>query len=84
MYLPLNVCSGRHSRQDSSGSGDSGVYSTGGSSGPRQPNSSQSSAGPEAPWQSTLDSEQVKMRDMVPSLKTQPLIPDEGIVDMCV
>ncbi|XP_041807278.1 interleukin-10 receptor subunit beta [Chelmon rostratus] len=76
--------SGRHSRQDSSGSGDSGVYSTGGSSGPRQPNSSQSSAGPEAPWQSTLDSEQVKMRDMVPSLKTQPLIPDEGIVDMCV
>ncbi|XP_076603524.1 interferon alpha/beta receptor 1b-like isoform X2 [Chaetodon auriga] len=76
--------SGRHSRQDSSGSGDSGVYSTGSSSGPRQTNSGQSSAGAESSWQSPLDLVQVKMQDMVPGLKTQPLIPDEGIVDMCV
>ncbi|XP_073329319.1 LOW QUALITY PROTEIN: interleukin-10 receptor subunit beta [Pagrus major] len=77
--------SGRHIRQDSSGSGDSGVYSTGGSSGLRQPRSAQSSSGlVETSWQGPFDSEQVKMKDMAPGLKSQPLITDEGIVDMCV
>ncbi|XP_051259879.1 interleukin-10 receptor subunit beta [Dicentrarchus labrax] len=82
--------SGRHSRQGSSGSGDSGVYSTGGSSGLRQPNSNQSGVSgqsmlsAETSWQGPFDSEQVKMRDMTPGLKRQPLITDEGIVDMCV
>uniref|UniRef100_A0A671XSP6 Interleukin 10 receptor, beta n=1 Tax=Sparus aurata TaxID=8175 RepID=A0A671XSP6_SPAAU len=75
--------SGRHSRQDSSGSGDSGVYSTGGSSGLRQPSSTQSSSGAvENSWQGDL--EQVKMKDMAPGLKSPLLITDEGIVDMCV
>ncbi|XP_035532528.1 interferon alpha/beta receptor 1b-like [Morone saxatilis] len=82
--------SGRHSRHGSSGSGDSGVYSTGGSSGLRQPNSNQSGQsnqsmlGAETSWQGPFDSEQVKMRNMTPGLKNQPLITDEGIVDMCV
>ncbi|XP_044073812.1 interleukin-10 receptor subunit beta [Siniperca chuatsi] len=78
------VSSGRHSRQDSSGSGDSGVYSTGGSSSLRQPNSNQSSTGAEDSWQGPFDMEQVKMRDMAPGLKSQLLTADEGIVDMCV
>ncbi|XP_042350103.1 interleukin-10 receptor subunit beta [Plectropomus leopardus] len=76
--------SGRHSRQDSSGSGDSGVYSTGGSSSLRQPSSSQSSVQTEDSGQGPFDSEQVKMQDMAPRLKTHLLIADEGIVDLCV
>lgn len=76
--------SGRHSRQDSSGSGDSGVYSTGGSSSLRQSNSNQSSAGAEDCEQGHFDLQQLKMQDMAPRLKTQLLITDEGIVDMCV
>ncbi|KAK5861499.1 hypothetical protein PBY51_022891 [Eleginops maclovinus] len=68
--------SGKHSRS-SSGSGDSGVYSTGGSSNLRQQHSGQDSQGP-------LDSQQVKMHDMALGLKTHLLIADEGIVDMCV
>ncbi|KAJ4933722.1 hypothetical protein JOQ06_030546 [Pogonophryne albipinna] len=69
--------SGKHSRS-SSGSGDSGMYSTGGgSSNLRQQHSGQDSQGP-------LDSEQVKMQDMAPGLKTHLLAADEGIVDMCV
>ncbi|XP_029315432.1 interferon alpha/beta receptor 1b-like [Cottoperca gobio] len=70
--------SGRHSRQDSSGSGDSGVYSTGGSANLQQPNTGQDSG------KSPVDLEQVKMQDMAPGLKTQLLFADEGIVDMCV
>lgn len=84
MYPLLYVSSGRHSRQDSSGSGDSGVYSTGGSSSLRQSNSNQSSAGAEDCEQGHFDLQQLKMQDMAPRLKTQLLITDEGIVDMCV
>lgn len=76
--------SGGHSRQNSSGSRDSGVYSTGGSSGLRQPNSNHSSTGVEVSWQGRFDLEQVKMRDMAPGLKSQLLITDEGTVDMCI
>lgn len=82
MFLPLNVPSGQHSRHDSSGSGDSGVYSTGGSSGLRQPNSDQTSAGTKASWWGPCDSEQVKMQDMAAGLRS--VITDEGIVDMSV
>uniref|UniRef100_UPI003AAACD56 interleukin-10 receptor subunit beta n=1 Tax=Centroberyx gerrardi TaxID=166262 RepID=UPI003AAACD56 len=76
--------SGRHSRQDSGGSGDSGVYSTEGGSGLRQPGSAQSSGGMGDSWQGRVDLEQVKMRDMAPEVKGQRLIADEGVVDMCV
>ncbi|XP_069544453.1 interleukin-10 receptor subunit beta [Brachyistius frenatus] len=74
--------SGRHSRQNSSSSGDSGVYSAGGSSNSRQPDSRQSLAdGPKGP----SDPEQVKLREMDPRLKTRPPIVDEGVVvDVCV
>ncbi|XP_038575682.1 interferon alpha/beta receptor 1b-like isoform X1 [Micropterus salmoides] len=70
--------SSRHSRQDSSSSRDSGVYSTGGSSSLQQPSSNQSSG------QAPFDMEQVKMQDMASGLKSQLLTADEGIVDMCV
>uniref|UniRef100_A0A8D3B301 Interferon alpha/beta receptor 1a-like n=1 Tax=Scophthalmus maximus TaxID=52904 RepID=A0A8D3B301_SCOMX len=76
--------SGRHSRQDSSSSGDSGVYSAGGSSNLRQPSSSQPSTGAEGFCKGPFYLEQVKMQEMTPGPKTQPLIADEGIVDMCV
>ncbi|XP_075937159.1 interferon alpha/beta receptor 1b-like isoform X2 [Anarhichas minor] len=76
--------SGRHSRQDSGGSGDSGVYSTGGSSSLMQPNSSHSSTRARVSGQGPFDLEQVKMKDMAPGLKAQLVNTDEGIVDMCV
>ncbi|XP_026151762.1 interferon alpha/beta receptor 1b-like [Mastacembelus armatus] len=76
--------SGRHSRQNSSSSGDSGIYSTGGRSHLQQPNSSQSSMGPKDIWQISFDLEKVKMQEMASGLKNQLLITDEGIVDMCV
>nr|UYQ90453.1 cytokine receptor family B5 [Larimichthys crocea] len=76
--------SGRHSRQDSSCSGDSGVYSAGGSSGLQQPNSAQSSTGIEASWRDPFDMDHVKMKDMAPGLKSQLLMADESIVDVCV
>ncbi|XP_071402960.1 interleukin-10 receptor subunit beta [Centroberyx affinis] len=77
--------SGRHSRQDSGGSGDSGVYSTEGGSGLRQPGSAQSSGGLEDSWQGRADPERVKMRDMAPvEVKGQRPVADEGVVDMCV
>lgn len=84
---PLNMeadSSGRHSRQDSRGSRDSGVYSTEGSSGPRRLHSNQSSTGGESSWQGSFDPEQVKMQDMAPGLKSPPAMADEGIVDVCV
>lgn len=84
MLLPLDISSGRHTRQDSSSSGDSGVYSSGGSSNLRQPNSSQFSTGAEDVWKGPFDLEQVKMQEMTPRLKSQLLITDEGVVDMCV
>ncbi|XP_008277651.1 interleukin-10 receptor subunit beta-like [Stegastes partitus] len=76
--------SGRHSRQDSSSSGDSGVYSTGGSSNLRQSNTTKSSAGAQDSCQGLCDSEQMKMQEMAPGLNSPPLIADEGVVDMCV
>ncbi|XP_053184903.1 interleukin-10 receptor subunit beta [Scomber japonicus] len=76
--------SGRHSRQGSSGSGDSGVYSTEGGSGQRHPNSAQSSSGAEDSWQGPIKPNQVKMLDMAPDLKSQRPIGDELIVDVCV
>lgn len=83
-FFLLNVSSGRHSRQDSSCSGDSGVYSAGGSSGLQQPNSAQSSTGIEASWRDPFDMDHVKMKDMAPGLKSQLLMADESIVDVCV
>nr|XP_046260155.1 interleukin-10 receptor subunit beta [Scatophagus argus] len=77
--------SGRHSRQDSSSSRDSGVYSTGGSSGLQQPSSGLTSAGPETssiPGQGCLGVEQMKMQDLAPGLKSRPAVADEGVVDM--
>ncbi|XP_040004470.1 interleukin-10 receptor subunit beta [Xiphias gladius] len=76
--------SGRHSRQDSSSSGDSGVYSTGGSSNLREPNSSQSFTWAELFWKGPFDPEHVKMQEITPGLKSQALIGDDGIVNMCV
>ncbi|XP_022609662.1 interferon alpha/beta receptor 1b-like [Seriola dumerili] len=76
--------SGRHNRQDSSSSGDSGVYSTGGSANLRQPNSSQTSTGTGDLWQGPFDLEQVKMQEMTPGLKTRLLTADKCIKDMCV
>lgn len=79
-----DVHSGRHSRQGSSGSGDSGVYSTEGGSGQRHPNSAQSSSGAEDSWQGPIKPNQVKMLDMAPDLKSQRPMGDELIVDVCV
>lgn len=85
----LCVCSVRHSRQDSSSSGDSGVYSSGGGS-------SSSSAlkhlsavrhnhmGSDDSFKGLLDPERVNLREMTAHLKSQPEVADEGIVDVCV
>ncbi|XP_076011294.1 interferon alpha/beta receptor 1b-like isoform X2 [Genypterus blacodes] len=70
--------SGRHSRQDSGGSRDSGVYSTEGSSGPRLLHSGQTLGGEEDSGQ------EVKMHDLHLKVKGQRPIIDEGVVDMCV
>ncbi|KAJ3591602.1 hypothetical protein NHX12_006735 [Muraenolepis orangiensis] len=81
---------GRHSRQDSGGSTDSGVGSTEGSSGPpRHPRSGLSSGGLEDSWHgplSTAHLEQVKMEDMGPEPGTavHSGARDEGIMDMGV
>lgn len=77
--------SGRHSRQgSSSSSGDSGVYSTGGSSSLQKSNITKSSAGAQNCWKGIFDSELVKMHEMAPDLKSQPLITDESTVDISV
>ncbi|XP_026231359.1 interleukin-10 receptor subunit beta [Anabas testudineus] len=74
----------RHSRQDSSSSGDSGVYSTGGSSNLQQPSTSQScTVAKDFVW-GPVDLEQLKMQEIASGLKSQLLVADEGIVDMCV
>uniref|UniRef100_UPI0037E7C9C6 interleukin-10 receptor subunit beta n=1 Tax=Semicossyphus pulcher TaxID=241346 RepID=UPI0037E7C9C6 len=73
----------RHSRQDSGGSGDSGVYSTGGSSSLRQPPHPLSRGGGGVSCQDPLDLDQVKMRDMTLGSRSQ-LITDEGVVDVSV
>ncbi|XP_078119147.1 interferon alpha/beta receptor 1b-like isoform X1 [Sander vitreus] len=64
--VPPSDSSGRHSCQ---GSGDSGVYSTG------------CSSGDEDSGQGFLDLEQVKMKDMAPGLKTRLLITEKKIKD---
>ncbi|CAJ1078867.1 interleukin-10 receptor subunit beta isoform X2 [Xyrichtys novacula] len=72
----------RHSRQNSSGSTDSGVYSTeGGSSQRPQPSSCEGSG---ASIQSTFDPVQVKMRDITPKIRGQLEVTDEGVVDVSV
>ncbi|XP_023154691.2 interleukin-10 receptor subunit beta [Amphiprion ocellaris] len=77
--------SGRHSRQgSSSSSGDSGVYSTGGSSNLRQSNITKSFADAQDCWKGIFDSELVKMQEMAPDVKSQPLITDESTVDISV
>ncbi|KAM3842216.1 interferon alpha/beta receptor 1b-like [Diretmus argenteus] len=76
--------SGRHSRQGSGGSGDSGVYSTEGGSGLRQPGSGQSSVGATDSWQASSHLEQVKMQDIGPEVEGQRLMVDEGVLDMSV
>lgn len=82
MSIPLS--SAQHSRHDSSSSGDSGVYSTGGRSNSQKPNTSQPITEVIDCWKG-LDPEQVKMQEMALGLKSQPTFPaDEGIVDMCV
>ncbi|MEQ2310549.1 hypothetical protein AMECASPLE_010139 [Ameca splendens] len=70
--------SGRHSRQNSSSSGDSGVYSAGGNSGALQHNIA--STFPDV--KRHFDSEQLKMLSMKSDFKVCPVIPDEGVVDM--
>lgn len=72
--------SGRHSRQSSGGSEDSGVYSTKSSSGLKQISSCQS----EESWQTPCDTELVKLHDVDPGLESCRLIIDEGIVDISV
>ncbi|XP_035988550.1 interleukin-10 receptor subunit beta isoform X1 [Fundulus heteroclitus] len=69
---------GRHSRHNSSGSRDSGVYSAGGNSGALPLGAASSS-----PDVSRLhDSEKMKMLSMSSEVKVPPVIPDEGVVDM--
>ncbi|KAM4731517.1 interferon alpha/beta receptor 1b-like [Anableps anableps] len=70
--------SGRHSRQNSSSSGDSGVYSAGGNSGGLQPviDSSFTNA------KLRFDSEKPKMLNMNSKFKVCPVIPDNGVVHM--
>lgn len=75
----FDISSGRHSRQDSGGSGDSGVYSTEGGSSLQQPDSSQSFT-----KLVPFDLDQVKMQDMTAGLDSQYLITDMGMVDICV
>ncbi|XP_056145689.1 interleukin-10 receptor subunit beta [Lampris incognitus] len=75
--------SGRHSRQNSGDSKDSGMYSTeGGSALRQQPGSKDSSMGIEVSWQDP-SLEQVKMQDMGPESRAEAVIPDEGVIDMC-
>ncbi|XP_034042857.1 LOW QUALITY PROTEIN: interleukin-10 receptor subunit beta [Thalassophryne amazonica] len=77
--------SGRHARQDSGGSQDSGVYSTeSGSRQQQQLSGTQSCTEPDVSWHGTSDVEQVKMLDLGSSVKNHNLIEDEGIVDFCV
>ncbi|XP_034550135.1 interleukin-10 receptor subunit beta isoform X2 [Notolabrus celidotus] len=73
----------RHTRQDSSGSTDSGVYSTEGGSSTRHrlPPSCEGSG---TSCQDTFDPELVKMRDMTFGIANQAEIPDEGVVDVSV
>ncbi|XP_041662873.1 interferon alpha/beta receptor 1b-like [Cheilinus undulatus] len=71
----------RHIRQDSGGSEDSGVYSSGGSSSLR-PHPSLSGEGGGNFCQDTFDPQQVKMRDMTPRVKVQLVTSDSGVMDV--
>lgn len=83
--LNSGVSSIRHSRQDSGGSRDSGVYSTEGGSGQQQPpHSGQTSAGVEDFWRGHAEPVEVKMHDIHLKVKSRRLIIDEGVVDMSV
>lgn len=68
----------RHSRQNSSSSGDSGVYSSGGSAGPH------ACAGSADAFKGSLEPERVNLLEMAADLKSRPLVEDEGVVDVCV
>ncbi|XP_041856718.1 interferon alpha/beta receptor 1b-like [Melanotaenia boesemani] len=75
--------SGRHSRQDSSTSGDSGVYSAGGNSS-APPDTSQSFTATDGSWKRSFSPERVKMQEMEPKLCSGPAVMDEGVLDLCV
>lgn len=77
VFFPPSAPSGRHSRQDSGGSRDSGVYSTGGGSSLRRPNGDQTSQ-----QGGLCDPEQLKMCDMAAELRG--VAADEGIGDVGV
>ncbi|XP_074551562.1 interferon alpha/beta receptor 1b-like isoform X2 [Halichoeres trimaculatus] len=73
----------RHSRHNSSGSTDSGVYSTEGSSSsrPRPPPSSEGSG---TSCQDFFDPVQMKLRDLTSGIMSQPEMADKGVVDVRV
>ncbi|KAM4558261.1 interferon alpha/beta receptor 1b-like [Odontesthes bonariensis] len=77
--------SGRHSRQDSSTSGDSGVYSTGGTSGALLPSINQCFTSTGDGWTGPLDPERVKMhtRVDVQSTSEDRIQTDAGLLEMC-
>lgn len=70
--------SSRHSRQNSSSSGDSGVYSAGGNSGGLQPKV----ASTFTDMNPGFGSEKLNMLSMNSEFKVFPAVPDEGVVDM--
>ncbi|KAK2839395.1 hypothetical protein Q5P01_013135 [Channa striata] len=74
--------SSRHNRQDSSSSGDSGVYSTG--SNMQQSNSSHSCKGDMDLQGSHFNLKEVKMQEIVLESKSPFMIADKAIVDLCV
>ncbi|XP_019208370.1 interferon alpha/beta receptor 1b isoform X2 [Oreochromis niloticus] len=79
----------RHSRQDSSSSGDSGVYSSGGGSSGSSALKQLSAVrhnhmGSDDSFKGLLDPERVNLREMTAHLKSQPEVADEGVVDVCV
>ncbi|XP_054909093.1 interleukin-10 receptor subunit beta [Poeciliopsis prolifica] len=76
---PVGLDQGRrHSRQNSSSSGDSGVYSAGGNSGGLQPQV----ASTFTDMNPGFDSKKLNMLSMNSEFKVSPAVPDEGVVDM--
>uniref|UniRef100_A0A3B3XGQ1 Fibronectin type-III domain-containing protein n=1 Tax=Poecilia mexicana TaxID=48701 RepID=A0A3B3XGQ1_9TELE len=74
----FSVCSGRHSRQNSSSSGDSGVYSAGGNSAGLQPKVALTFTDVNP----TFNSEKLNMLSMNSEIKVSPIVPDEGVEDI--
>ncbi|XP_014839648.1 interferon alpha/beta receptor 1b-like isoform X1 [Poecilia latipinna] len=70
--------SGRHSRQNSSSSGDSGVYSAGGNSAGLQPKVALTFTDVNP----TFNSEKLNMLSMNSEIKVSPIVPDEGVEDI--